>query len=620
MSIKVFLRDIPYKQYLKHRKDLKLEIHVPFNKFSGKKPKPPEIVDFIYQEDDYIKLPFFYARCQGYENRSDHLSLKKVGKITNKIKLKPEQVPWVSEAADFLIEHRCVTLGTYPGSGKSIMAAELAFHADKVTCFVTKNVQIYNGWVTTLRELFPDAIIWCTKDKFKEIPHFIVAMDGAVAEFPPEIIQLIGTLVIDEIQDLCTKTRAKVLLNIDPQYLILLSATLYKDNNLHLMAEKLAGKHGVFITCRIPHNVYVIKTGIKMEEKRNRKGHLIISSVYTAISQNKKIRKIQTTIINNNKHRKFLSLLRVKEGIEEFVDYSRKKGIETDSMYGNKKRYDNSHFLIGTIPKMGTGFDEKRACHDFANNPQRIDTIFFPHPIKSWTVWEQARGRGLRSDAPNYVILLFKNQCSITALNGLKKHIGKTNGNIIYLNDYKDLKLPSVTKIDDMKSIIKDSKSIVHKNKGTFLYWMDNAEDINFCCRKDYISCDKTVSKYKKYSDSQILYFSDVVKDLDRIFKKSNVITKVEINVKRCLTKDIYSSLHPGDIIKTGSYIGVNYGKFDKKYGNFRMIIKVPEDFKMLHLSHRNKTLILPPTKLKFTKKENDIYYFELLKTYSYFT
>ena len=147
-------------------------------------------------------------------------------------------------------------------------------------------------------------------------------------------------------------------------------------------------------------------------------------------------------IIINNPHRKFIALQRVTAGIESLVEKLRSLGIESDSLYGNKKSYKNSRVLVGTIPKMGTGFDEENACDDFYLNPEKSNTLIFINSVKKESLFEQVRGRVMRSDNPHVIWLMDDNTSILRHFNGLKNWISKTNGNIVYVPSINDLILP----------------------------------------------------------------------------------------------------------------------------------------------------------------------------------
>jgi hypothetical protein len=73
-------------------------------------------------------------------------------------------------------------------------------------------------------------------------------------------------------------------------------------------------------------------------------------------------------------------------------------------MAGHRKHYHDSKILIGTISKIGTGFDEQSACIDFSG--ERINMLILMGTTKSDTVVEQVLGRAFRADLPHIIIFV----------------------------------------------------------------------------------------------------------------------------------------------------------------------------------------------------------------------
>ena len=69
-----------------------------------------------------------------------------------------------------------------------------------------------------------------------------------------------------------------------------------------------------------------------------------------------------------------------------------------DYMCGKKKTYNDSKILIGSISKLGTGFDEASSCANY--NGKRIELIILCGATNDPGLLEQNVGRILRSDFP----------------------------------------------------------------------------------------------------------------------------------------------------------------------------------------------------------------------------
>jgi len=82
-------------------------------------------------------------------------------------------------------------------------------------------------------------------------------------------------------------------------------------------------------------------------------------------------------------------------------------GESVDSMAGTKSTYSDSRILVGTISKIGTGFDEKTACPNF--NGVRINMLILCTSIKKASLLEQSIGRVFRAEMPVVIDLVDDN-------------------------------------------------------------------------------------------------------------------------------------------------------------------------------------------------------------------
>ena len=128
--------------------------------------------------------------------------------------------------------------------------------------------------------------------------------------------------------------------------------------------------------------------------------------------------------IKCNMHRKIMILTPQKEHVEILFKLLHENGIDVATLYKNQRNYDDSHVLIGTIPKMGTGFDEKNACHNFKG--RESDLLFLVTSIAitkiegsemgDISLFEQVRGRIMRSNDP--AVFYFEDDLDI-----VKRHV-----------------------------------------------------------------------------------------------------------------------------------------------------------------------------------------------------
>lgn len=406
----------------------------------------PKQIQMFQDCGDDILLPYYYAKQLGFKHKYEQT--QKWIKISNVSPLsflppfvgimRDYQNEILNEAINILFSQKSVIIGTPPGSGKTIMASKLWYEIGLLGIVITNRKKVLDGWIKTFEKVCPGCVIWNTKDKFpNQMPHVIIAMADSVEKIPEDLRLAVGTLIIDEVHLLCTPTRNKMFLSFEPKFIILESATLEMNNGMHKMANLVAGYEGVFKISTVPYNIYVVPTNIFGNQEYGKSG-MIFSSLQKSLASNDERQNIICTLIKNNLHRKFIVMNRVTAGIEELVEKCMSLGIKSDSLYGKKEDYSNSKVLVGTVPKMGTGFDEENACSDFYLNPQKSNTLILVNSIKSWQLYEQVRGRVMRSDNPCVIWMMDDNHSVLRHFNELKPWFEKTNGNIIYVNNFKD--------------------------------------------------------------------------------------------------------------------------------------------------------------------------------------
>ena len=349
----------------------------------------------------------------------------------------------IDQAYQQLLKHSYTTLGVPPGTGKTIMGALLSYLMGYVTMVYCNRSTIAKQWVTTFSKCFPSAIdkIWLVgEDKEpKDIPYFIICMDGRTDMLPAHILSAIGMLIIDEAHMFCTPSRVKCLLKCQPRYIVLESATLEREDGMHLMVQSMAGTHGVFKISNQPYLVYKVKTFCYIELVQNRFGN-DFGKMSKSLAESQERNKLIVSIVTTNIHRKFIILSKLQDHVKLLEDIFTKIGIKVGTLYGSKSKYSDSPVLIGTIPKIGTGFDENTACDDFQGVAS--DTLILCHSVKNWRLFEQLRGRCMRSKSPIVIWLADPISTIDNHFRELKSWIKETNGTIIDAHASLGIALP----------------------------------------------------------------------------------------------------------------------------------------------------------------------------------
>lgn len=418
----------------------------------------------------------------------------------------------IEELLEDLDKYRSTSIGLPPGWGKTLGGIFCGWRVGLRMIIIMSLTTVLSGWVETCIKFMKGFKVWIVGcGECPDDVDIILCMDKRFEKIPEEILSTIGTVIFDEIHLLCSETRVPIFLKLFPKYVINISATLEKANGFHHIAYKLAGMHGVFKVSKEPYIVYVIETGIDGEEVRN-KNNLLISAKLQKSLVNNEFRQdilLNFLMLNCNEH-KIICLRMVKDNIPEFVDKVRNCGITCDSLYGSKKSCKNSQITIGTSQKMGTGYDEATSCMDFWKNPIKSDVMVFENLTDNKYIFEQNRGRVMRSKNPAIILLVDNNSNCKGKVKRLRPWIKETNGTIKYVN-YWDFVLPKAEQI--FKRIFCDEifyRVLTPKEYKTFLLYHivdHNEDDYGESALKIFRTEDDTMNfiEFKQYKQCFIL-------------------------------------------------------------------------------------------------------------------
>lgn len=335
--------------------------------------------------------------------------------------LRESQVGVVREAFHNLVTTRATTIGAYPGFGKTICGAYLSSRLGFITLIFIHRKTLITQWVKTY-SVFTNAVIWVVgmgvrilngqiiKDLGNIIPDVIICMDQRIDDVPPNILDRVGTLIIDEAHCFCTPTRVMSILNVTPSFIILETATPNKLNGLHNVLHLLAGTSVIVRKRPDPFDVYCIKTGIHPKRENTRNGRPNWSIFQQSLIEcNGRNLYALHLILRNIKSKILILTLQVNHAIH-LKNIIKSVGIGCDYMCGSKMKYFNSKVLIGTVSKIGTGFDEATFCDDY--DGVTIDMLIMMTSYKDPNVIEQAFGRVFRAKNPVIYYLLDNDKLS----------------------------------------------------------------------------------------------------------------------------------------------------------------------------------------------------------------
>lgn len=374
--------------------------------------------------------------------------------------LRPYQQNFYKELSDRKIlteENPTALVDVYPGFGKTIVGCKSSADLNLLTCVLTPLKFLETSWINVFKT-FSDARLWIVGDKkstkeytelfdnidnicisreeIKEyktkhnnktpkywthdgysniyVPDVIICMIDRVSHIPDEIIQRVGTLIIDEAHMFCTDNRISNILKFFPKYVMCLTATPIRSDGKNKMLSHLVGDN-TQIT-RLPPKYKVIRCNTNIRYNINKKN---IYSVRTSENMlvndfNDYLSKLQKDTIRNDMiaklcdvlikaDRKIIVMCRFKDHVLNIQQSLDKLSIKNDYVMGSKAKYKDSTVLMGTMSKMGTGFDEANVCEDFKG--MKSDTLILTSSVKETSQLYQLMGRVFRSDNPLIIFL-----------------------------------------------------------------------------------------------------------------------------------------------------------------------------------------------------------------------
>jgi superfamily II DNA or RNA helicase len=201
-------------------------------------------------------------------------------------------------------------------------------------------------------------------------------------------------LVVDEAHGFCTRASSNVLLHFVPRYLLLLTATPRRRDELDIFLDTLAPFEVSRLTFKW-HTLYRVSTSIHYETKS-------WNDYLSLVTQDNERNSLILRLVMSSNEKTLILTWRQDHVLllyQRLVDL----GLTVECLYGNKNHYRDAQVLIGTISKIGEGFDETLS-DDFSGI--RISRLILVTTLRSERLVEQLFGRVFRSCRPSIYVLV----------------------------------------------------------------------------------------------------------------------------------------------------------------------------------------------------------------------
>lgn len=352
----------------------------------------------VYETDEeYIHLPYKFGAALMQVFPNEDIEFPKVH-MNYTGTLRDYQDPIMHQAWEQLEMHGTTTLNLHTGWGKTLAGAYLASRYDLMTCVLIPNKPLIKSWRTTF-ERWTDAKIWVVGQKIPPVANVVICLITSVHKIPVEYKKLIGTLIIDEAHTACTGIRASAMLGFHPRYIIAETATLEKGDGTERIIELICGTHSIVVRPTKRLEVYRINTGYKPMREYRVTGETAYDKLQKDISLCEERNDIILDLVKeHHKEHKILVMTHLTEHCELIYECLNKLDYDVAFLYGNAKSYKDSNILVGSISKIGTGFDPETFCEEF--DGRAMDMLILCSSIKKWQKLEQVVGRVCRADQP----------------------------------------------------------------------------------------------------------------------------------------------------------------------------------------------------------------------------
>lgn len=364
--------------------------------------KEPVLFYLIENDDVIVPYTFGAALTQKIPNHEKSYPRKNFN-FTGKLRETQEEV--AVEAMAQLSSHGTTLLALHPGFGKTVLASYLASKLGYLTLVLYHRTILEPQWLNTFSN-HTDSKVWVvgTNDDNIDINKVdvILSMDTQFWKIKTEYRELIGCLIVDEGHAFCTPSHVECLLGTTPRHIIIATATPDRDDGMHSMIRSMIGLHGVYRKSTKRHIVLRLQTGIKPIIHQNAKGDMDWGKVVNDLCNDPIRNGYVLGLVKNNPEFKICILTWRKEHAFNLHQWLTDMGEKAAVMAGKTKTYSDSRVLVGTVSKIGTGFDEQNACLDFAG--ERINMLILLGTTKSEQLLEQTLGRAFRADLPHIIV------------------------------------------------------------------------------------------------------------------------------------------------------------------------------------------------------------------------
>lgn len=357
MSCATSLNELTQEQQDRISQDL--EIKLEQNKYDMGPAK--YVYPYEIDQDNVIHLPFAYGYKMLQKKRPSRNTFPQTNLEFNGT-LRENQKILKKEAVEALTKKGRVIISAYTGMGKTITAVNITSAIGFRTLVVVHRVNLIKQWADSINKFCPTATVQrLTAKSVKKDADFYIVNAINVPKLGTDFFSDIGTLVVDEAHLIMAEKLSKCMQHIHPRYVIALTATPYRPDGLNILLDLYFGSYKIIRELYRKHTVYRIDTGFVPRIELTKNGRVNWNVILDEQANNEERNNLIIDLIQKFSERNFMVLTKRISQAEYLLDKLNEKGEKVTSMIGSQQEFDeDARTLIGTIGKIGVGFDHKK--------------------------------------------------------------------------------------------------------------------------------------------------------------------------------------------------------------------------------------------------------------------
>lgn len=327
-----------------------------------------EFITCFSVHEKQISLPFYFGTKMSCYKRKNILVENNFG---SNIQLRKEQLDVVKEAKEMLEEKNSCLLSLPTGFGKTIISIYLMNYLPLPIFVLVHRITLKEQWEKSIETFLSEKrdIFVGTKSQLSKLNK-----------------NKIGTLIVDECHCFYTNKRIKFLLSLEVNNLIFLSATPFIEDVPKNLPLSFIGNN---IIKREKNNKLVI---YQVNYYKDFKERYIWSNIVREVLLDNERDLMIKKIIEMEQDKKILILTALCEHAKRLNLLIENSAL----LIGSDKRTEDKKVMIGTISKLGVGFDPAFSLDNF--DQEHYQVLILDCTFKKRSLITQIIGRILRRE------------------------------------------------------------------------------------------------------------------------------------------------------------------------------------------------------------------------------